>query len=103
MHINRFLIIIGLATFLGLITAWQQIQSVRYGYQISIAAKAREAAINERQALTLKLTSIKSPQHLLPEESSARNKMISPELLNLKEANSRIGNPGGYGAALSPK
>ena len=103
MHINRLFIIIGLITFLGLITAWQQIQTIRYGYHISTIIKAKEAAINEQKTLTLKLTSIKSPQHLLASEMSSKTKMVSPELLNLKETNSQINNPSGYGVASKPR
>lgn len=103
MHINRLFIIIGLVTFLGLITAWQQIQTIRYGYQISAVIKAKEAAINDQKALTLKLTSIKSPQQLLASEASSKTKMVSPELLNLKETNNQINNPSGYGVASKPR
>ena len=96
MHINRFFIIIGLITFLGLITAWQQIQTIRYGYHISTVIKAKEAAINDQKALTLKLTSIKSPQHLLASEASS---MVSPGLLNQNQIN----NQNGGGVALKTR
>jgi hypothetical protein len=96
MHINRLFIIIGLMTLLGLITAWQQTQTVRYGYQISGITKARDAAINKQKALTLKLTSIKSPQHLLATKDSSNTKMVSPGLLNQNQIN----NQNGGGVAL---
>jgi hypothetical protein len=99
MHINRLFIIIGLITFLGLITAWQQTQTIRYGYHISTIIKAKEAAINDQKTLTLKLTSIKSPQHLLASEASSKNKMVSPELLNQNQ----ITNQNGGGVALKPR
>ena len=99
MHINRLFIIIGLITFLGLITAWQQIQTIRYGYHISAIIKAKEAAINEQKGLTLKLTSIKSPQQLLASEASSKTKMVSPDLLNQNQIN----NQNGGGVALKPR
>ncbi|MBI5779009.1 MAG: hypothetical protein HZA49_06095 [Planctomycetes bacterium] len=99
MHINRLFIIIGLITFLGLITAWQQIQTIRYGYHISATTKAKEAAISEQKALTLKLTSIKSPQQLLASEAPSKTKMVSPDLLNQNQIN----NQNGHGVALKPR
>lgn len=99
MHINRLFIIIGLITFLGLITAWQQIQTIRYGYHISATIKAKEAAINDQKTLTLKLTSIKSPQQLLASEASSKTKMVSPDLLNQNQIN----NQNGGGVALKPR
>ncbi|MEW6027473.1 MAG: hypothetical protein AB1599_09295 [Planctomycetota bacterium] len=100
MHINRLFIIIGLITFLGLITAWQQIQTIRYGYRISAITKEKEAAINDQKTLTLKLTSIKSPQQLLAsEEASSKTKMVSPELLNQNQIN----NQSGPGMASKPR
>ncbi|MFH1230269.1 MAG: hypothetical protein V1709_02100 [Planctomycetota bacterium] len=84
---KRFLLVIGLITFMGFIAAWQQIQTVRLGYRISETNKFREQVINEQKILKLKFTSLKSPEHLLATETST-----APEILTLNEINSRINN-----------
>jgi len=88
----RLFVGIGLITLLGFITVWQQITAVRQGYNISSIAKAKEQLLNEQKILKLKLTSMKSPQHLLMVEQSGEVKLSSPEILTLNEVHNRISN-----------
>ncbi|MBI4711888.1 MAG: hypothetical protein HY762_01075 [Planctomycetes bacterium] len=65
MHTKRLVIIIGLITFLGLITAWQQVQTIRWGYQISELATLRDKLFTGEQSIKIKLANLKSPQNLM--------------------------------------
>lgn len=89
---KRLLLVIGLITFMGFIAAWQQIQTVRLGYHISKTNKFMEDVLNEQKILKLKLTSLKSPDHLLVTEASQNVTLTAPETLTLNEINSRINN-----------
>ena len=89
---KRLLLVIGLITFMGFIAAWQQIQTVRLGYHISKTNKFREDVLNEQKIFKLKLTSLKSPDHLLVTETSQNVKLTAPEILTLNEINNRINN-----------
>ncbi|MDI6732904.1 MAG: hypothetical protein QME51_02075 [Planctomycetota bacterium] len=90
MYLIRFYVIIGLITFLGLVTTWQQIQTVRYGYRISQINKVKEKVVNEQLSLKLELTTLKSPQHLLTSKSFLTLKMVHPEVLNIDNFRNRI-------------
>lgn len=102
---KRLLLVIGLITFMGFITAWQQIQTVRLGYHISKTNKFREQIINEQKILKLKFTSLKSPDHLLVTETSRNATLTAPETLTLNEISSRIKNyyKIGNNVALNPR
>jgi len=89
---KRLLLVIGLITFMGFIAAWQQIQTVRLGYHISQTNKFREEVLNEQKILKLKLTSLKSPDHLLGMETSQNVTLTAPEILTLNEIHGRIRN-----------
>lgn len=62
---KRFILIIALLTLLGFITAWQQIQTVRFGYKISEIEQYKKQLVEQRLNLTLRLAQLKSPQNLL--------------------------------------
>ena len=71
---GRFVAIIVVVTFLGLITVWQQIQTVRWGYQISEAQSTKAQLVEEQKAISSQLSQTKSPQGLL---GLARARQIS--------------------------
>ena len=62
---GRFVAIIVVVTFLGLVTVWQQIQTVRWGYQISEAQSLKTQLVEEQKTISSQLSQVKSPRGLL--------------------------------------
>ena len=86
MTTRRLILIIGLITFLGLITAWQQIQTVRFGYQISEANQIKQRLIEEEKALEICVARLKSPEKLLARSTRMKVNLVYPEKWDLVDA-----------------
>jgi len=65
MTYRRLLLVIAVVGLLGLITAWQQIQTTRWGYRISAAVEMKKQLLEEEKNLMMELTSLTSPQQLV--------------------------------------
>lgn len=64
MTYKRLLVIIAVVGFLGLVTTWQQIQTMRWGYSISEANEMKKRLLEEQKNLEVKLSSVVAPQSL---------------------------------------
>lgn len=62
---KRLLVVIAVVTFLGLVTVWQQIQTMRWGYRISESTELKKQLVEEQKTLEIQLTNLTSPQQLL--------------------------------------
>ena len=62
---GRFVVIIVIVTFLGLVTVWQQVQTLQWGYNISETESAKKRIMEEHKTLSLQLSQVKSPPQLL--------------------------------------
>jgi hypothetical protein len=62
---TRFILLVGIITFLALITVWQEVQSVRFGYNISELIKVQNALTRDNINLTIQLARLKSPDSLM--------------------------------------
>lgn len=65
MTTKRLALIIAIVSFLALITAWQQIQTTRWGYRISELTELKKQLLEEQKLLAIQLTNLESPEHLL--------------------------------------
>ncbi|MBA7530876.1 hypothetical protein ES705_23087 [subsurface metagenome] len=86
MTTRRLILIIGLITFLGLITAWQQIQTLRLGYQISEANQTKKQLLDEEKALEICVARLKSPGNLLARSVRMKVNLVYPEKWGLVDA-----------------
>lgn len=64
MTYKRLLVVIAVIGFLGLVTTWQQIQTMRWGYRISEANELKKRFLEEQKNLEVQLSSIVAPQSL---------------------------------------
>lgn len=83
MSTTRLMLIIALVTFLGLITAWQQIQTTRWGYCISEVMELKKQILEEKKTLEIQLTHIESPRQLLAMAQEKRITLDYPANLNI--------------------
>lgn len=92
MHSSRLVLVIVIITLLGLITAWQQIQTVRWGYQISHLGAVKQNLTTEHHAMQTKLASIKSPNNLIKTADSCQLKLVYAGDTGLNEIKERLNN-----------
>ncbi|MFA5793619.1 MAG: hypothetical protein WC980_00915 [Candidatus Brocadiia bacterium] len=90
MHVQRLILVIVVITLLGLITVWQQIQTVRLGYQISSFASLKQNLTTENHTLQTKLASTKSPLSLAKTADLSKLKLIYAGDSNITEIKDRI-------------
>lgn len=64
MTYKRLLVVIAVIGFLGLVTTWQQIQTMRWGYRISEANELKKHLLEEQKNLEVQLSSVVAPQSL---------------------------------------
>ncbi|MEK7448119.1 MAG: hypothetical protein AAB019_01405 [Planctomycetota bacterium] len=83
MTTKRLIIIIILLTALGLITAWQQIQTVRYGYKITTTAQSQNQLLETRKNLEVKLAEVKSPENLVIKADALKIMLTYPKNWNI--------------------
>ena len=74
MNARRMVMLICMIAVLGLITAWQQIQSTRWAYRISEADELKKQVLEENKIIEIELAAAQSPKHLL---TLAQEKNIS--------------------------
>ncbi|MFH1228350.1 MAG: hypothetical protein V1701_10685 [Planctomycetota bacterium] len=90
MHVQRLVLLIVVITLLALITAWQQIQTVRIGYQISSFTALKQSLTTENHTFQTKLASIKSPLSLTKTADSSQLKLVYSGDANINEIKDRI-------------
>lgn len=87
MTTKRLIIIIVLLTALGLITAWQQIQTVRHGYKISNSVQTHKQLLEAQRDLDRKLARVKSPDYLVQQAEKRKMKLTFPDNWNIVNLN----------------
>jgi hypothetical protein len=92
MHSSRLVLVIVIITLLGLITAWQQIQTVRWGYQISHLSTVKQNLTTEHHTMQVKLASIKSPNNLIRIADSCQLKLVYAGDTGLYKVREQINN-----------
>jgi len=65
MTYKRLLLVIAVMAVLGLVTVWQQVQTMRWGYRISESVEAKKRLLEEQKNLDVELSAFTSPSQLL--------------------------------------
>ena len=77
---TRFILLVGIITFLALITVWQEVQSVRFGYNISELIKVQNALTRENINLAIQLAHLKSPDSLMNQAKTMQVALVYPQI-----------------------
>ena len=94
MHNKRLILLIVIITLLGLITAWQQIQTVRLGYRVSDLAVIKQKLTTQNHTLQTDLTAVKSPNRLRMTADTCQMKLIYSGEANLTEVKEHLDKTG---------
>lgn len=75
---KRLILIIALITFLALITVWQKIQTIRFGYTIPESTQVKEQLLRQNTFLTIQLSRLKSPDYLVAQAKTTELTLLYP-------------------------